>query len=329
MEITSNKTVFVLLFATLIVSGCTGGGNEEETSSTAAIQVNEFSAFPNPTPGNQNTRFRMQVENVGDHDAENVSAFLFNPPFADSSSDDNSWRDDSDDPGEVTDSDRTLEFSDMDAPGDTPSTPSTQTVTFTSPDLSDGRNNDYTMRSQLFYKYGTDAATEIRVMGDDAYREAGSPQGTATIDNDNGPVQMEVRTPTPIPIYEDGVDNVEKELCVVVRNQGSGVPFADEDGSAFDGGGYDRDVVSEHTNNVKLSIENVGRLSFRTDNDGDFSEDVSSQTVEIIGGRAVSCWDMQVDVGGSTLDTTVPLVIESTYFYRQEESTVVTVQGRQ
>lgn len=329
MEITSNKTVFVLLFATLIVSGCTGGGNEEETSSTAAIQVNEFSAFPNPTPGNQNTRFRMQVENVGDHDAQNVSAFLFNPPFADGTGDDNSWRDDSADPGEVTDSDRTLEFSDMDAPGDTPSTPSTETVTFTSPDLSEGRNNDYTMRSQLFYKYGTDAATEIRVMGDDAYREAGSPQGTATIDNDNGPVQMEVRTPTPIPIYESEGSSVEKELCVVVRNQGAGVPFADEDGSVYEGGEYDRDKVSEHTNNVKLSIENVGRLSFRTDNDGDFSEDVSSQTVEIIGGRAVSCWDMKVDIGGSTLDTTVPLVIESTYFYRQEESTVVTVQGRQ
>lgn len=325
MSIAENKTVLILLFVTLIVSGCTGG-SEEETSSTAALQVNEFSAFPNPVPGDQSTRFRMQLENVGDHDAENVEAFLFNPPFADESGDDNSWRDS--DGEDVSDDYRTLEFSNMDAPGDTPSTPSTQTVTFTSPDISEGRNNNYAMRSHIFYKYGTDATTEIRVMGDDAYREAASPQGTASMENDNGPVQMEVRTPTPIPIYDDGADTVEKELCVVVRNQGNGVPFADEDGDAFDGGDYDRDEVSDNTNHVKLSIENVGRLSFRADEGGDYSEDVSSQTEEIIGGRAVSCWDMQVDTGGSSLDTTVPLVIESTYFYRQEDSTSVTVQGR-
>jgi len=326
MSIAENKTVLVLLFVTLIVSGCTGGGNEEETASTAALQVNEFSVFPNPVPGDQNTRFRMQVENVGDHDAEDVEAYLFNPPFADASGDDNSWR--NGDGDGVSEDDRTLEFSNMEAPGETPSTPSTQTVTFTSPDVDQGRNNDYTMRAQLFYKYGTDASTEVRVMGDDAYRDAGSPQGTATVQNNNGPVQMEVRTPTPIPIYDTGEDTVEKELCVVVRNQGNGVPFADEDGDAFDGGDYDRDKVSDSTNNVKLSIENVGRLAFRTGDDGDYSEDVSSQTVEIIGGRATPCWDMQIDTGGSSLDTTVPLTIESTYFYRQESATTVTVQGR-
>lgn len=326
MNIADNKIILAVLFVTVIVSGCTGGGEEEE-SSTTALEVNEFSAFPNPVPGDQSTRFRMQLENVGDHDAEDVRSYLYNPPFADSSEDTNTWRDG--DGEEVSDEDRTLEFNNMDAPGDTPSTPSTETVTFTSPEVSEGRNANYDMNSYILYRYGTDAETEIEVMGDSAYRDAGSPQGTASIDNDNGPIQMEIRTPTPIPIYDTDEETVEEELCVIVRNQGDGVPFADEDGDAYSDGNYDLDAVSDNTDKVQLSIENVGRLSFRANDDESYDEDVSTQTEEIIGGRAVVCWDMEIETGGSSsLDTTVPLNIESTYFYRQEDTTSVTVEGR-
>lgn len=335
MNLAENKTILAVLFVSVIISGCTGGGSQEEESATAAVQVNEFSAFPNPTPSDQNTRFRMTLENVGDHDAENVYARLYSPPFADSEQDTNTWR--SRDDGSVSDADRTLEFGGLDAAeGETPSTPATQTVTFTSPEVDQGRNIDYTMRSYLFYKYGTDATTEISIMGDDAYQDAGSPQGSASISNDNGPVQMEIRTPTPIAIYDTGQETVEEELCVIVRNQGSGVPFSDNDGDdtdAFKGSdsdtGYDLDEVSENTNKVKLSIENVGRVSFRANEDGNYDDSTSSQVKEIIGGRAVVCWDMEIETGGSsTLDTTIPLQIESTYFYRQEDATTVTVQGR-
>lgn len=331
MNLAENKTIIVVLFAAIVVSGCAGGGGEE-TSSTASVEVNEFSAFPNPAPSDQNTRFRMQLENVGDHYAENVYARLYNPPFADNSDDRNTWRDDSG--GAVSTAYRTLEFSNMEAPGDTPATPSTTTVTFTSPEVADGRNTDYTMRADILYKYGTDAVTELEIMGDNAYRDAGSPQGTASIDNDRGPVQMEIRTPSPIVIYDTGQDTVEEELCVIVRNQGNGVPFADDsdDGSeAFEGGdtGYDLDKVSEHTNKVKLEIENVGRVSFKSGDDDSYDNRVSTKVEEIIGGRAVVCWDMQIETDrSSSLETTIPIDIDSTYYYRQEGATTVTVQGR-
>ncbi|WP_414837854.1 hypothetical protein ACK3SF_00405 [Candidatus Nanosalina sp. VS9-1] len=332
MNLAENKTILALLFATVIISGCTGGGSTEQDTSTSAVQVNEFSAFPNPTPSGQNTRFRMQVENVGDHDAENVYAQLYGPPFASEDGQSNTWRSSGGDA--VSSSDRLLEFSDLSAPQEnTPSTPSTQTVTFTAPELDDGREIGYNMRARLMYKYGTDATSEIQVMGEDAYQEAGSPQGSATIQNDDGPVQMEIRTPTPIAIYNSGQDSVEKELCVVVRNQGAGVPFTDDDGDDTDafkgeGNGYNLEEVQEHTNKVKLTIENVGRVEFRKDDDGSYDESVSSQTKEIIGGRAVVCWDMRIQTGTSALDTTIPLSIESTYFYKQESSSAVTVQGR-
>ncbi len=328
MSIAKNKLVLAVLFITIIVSGC-AGGDGEETSDTAAIDVNELSAFPNPAPGDQNVRFRMQLENVGDHDAEDVYARLYNPPFADSSADTNSWRSESGDG--VDTAERTLEFSDLDAPGDTPATPSTRTVTFQSPEVDDGRTVDYTMRADILYRYGTSATTELEVMGDDAYRDAGSPQGSASIQNDVGPIQMEIRTPTPIAIYDTDQDTVEEELCVIVRNQGDGVPFADEDDEALVGGdeGYDLDEVSDNTNKVKLSIENVGRLSFREDDSGDYSERVSSQEAEIIGGRAVVCWDMEIETdGSSSLETTIPVDIDSTYFYKQEDATTVSVEGR-
>lgn len=333
MNLAENKTILALIFATVVISGCTGGGSSEEDTSTSAVEVNEFSAFPNPTPSDQNTRFRMQVENVGDHDAENVYAQLYGPPFAsDDEGQSNTWRDNNGDA--VSEEDRRLEFSDLSAPQEnTPSTPSTQTVTYTAPELDEGREIGYDMRSRLMYKYGTDATSEIQVMGDDAYQDAGSPQGSASIQNDDGPVQMEIRTPTPIAIYNSDQDNVEKELCVVVRNQGSGVPFTDDDGDDTDafegeGEGYNLEEVQEHNNKVKLAIENVGRVEFRTDEDGSYGESVSSQTKEIIGGRAVVCWDMRIQTGTSALDTTIPLSIESTYFYKQESSSAVTVEGR-
>lgn len=334
MNLAKNKTILALLFATVIISGCTGGSPpEEEDTSTSAVQVNEFSAFPTPTPDDQNTRFRMQVENVGDHDAEHVYAQLYGPPFASEDDQDNTWRNDSG--GEVTDSMRRLKFSNLSEPQEnTPSTPSTSTVTFRSPELEDGREIGYNMRARLMYKYGTDADTEIRVMGEDAYQDAGNPQGSATIQNDNGPVQMEIRTPTPIAIYDSSKSSVEKDLCVVVRNQGSGVPFASdgtgEDEKPFEGvnQGYDLEKLQENTNKVKLQIENVGRVEFRADGEGSYGEAASSQTKEIIGGRAIVCWDMRIKTGTSALDTTIPLNIDSTYYYKQESSTLVTVQGR-
>lgn len=329
------KTVLAIMFFAVIVSGCTGGGNSEETSSTMALQVNEFSAFPNPTPGDQNTRFRMQVQNVGDSEAVNVSARLYNPPFADDSSDEKTWRDTDSDDRDISESDRTLHFGSLNEPNDqTPSVPGTQTVTFVSPNLSEGRQISYDMNSYLMYEYNTEATTEIQIMSGDRYREAGSPSGTATLDNSQGPIQMEIRTPTPIRFYDVAdQDYVTRELCVIVRNQGNGVPFNDvqyEGEDNGDGTGYDIAAVQSNKSQVNVDIEDIGSVEFRqTDSDDDWGANQPAQEVEILNGRGINCWDMNVSVGSSAqLQRTVPLTLRADYGYRQSAKTTATVEGR-
>jgi hypothetical protein len=330
MNTAQNKTVLAIMFFAVIVSGCTGGSSEDEPASTASVQVNEFSAFPNPTPSDQKTRFRMQLENIGNSEATNTYVRLYNPPFADGSGDSKTWR--SDDGDGVSTSQRTLFFDTLSAPTDqTPSVPKTQTVTFTAPDLDPDRTVSYGMNAYIMYQYNSSAQTDIEIMGGDKYRSEGSPSGTASLDNSRGPIKMEIRTPTPIVFYDvGGSDTLERELCVIVRNKGDGVPFAADESGVFVGGedsgkGYDIGKVQEHENKVLLDIEDIGSVDFEP-----FDSSNPSKTVEILSGKGVNCWDMQIDVGSSSqVQRTVPLEMTATYGYRKSTKTSVTVEGRQ
>jgi hypothetical protein len=322
-----NKTVLAILFFAVVVSGCTGGGGSEEgPSQTASVQVNEFSAFPNPAPSEQSVRFRMQLENVGGADTNNATSVrLFNPPFGPGS---NVWSDE--DGNDVELSDRVMHFGELQAPGDqTPSTPRTQRITFTAPDLEEDRTISYDMNSYIMYEYSTEANTEVEIMGGERYREQGNPEGSAGLENTRGPIQMEVRTPTPLVFYDidSTTDYLERELCVIVRNQGSGVPFGHEGSSNIwlgESEGWNLSAVQENENEVNVRIEDIGRVDFDP-----YGSSNPAEEIEILDGRGVNCWDMNVSVGSTAqIQTTIPLDLQANYGYRKTSRTTATVEGR-
>ena len=305
---------------TVVVSGCTEGGNQEDDEGSSSVTVSEFSPFPNPVPATQNAQFRMELVNDGDADAENVYARLYNPPFGDSGS--QVWKPVGGE--DMDESYRTLSFDTLRAAGEqTPAVPKTRQQDFEAPDLAEGRDIDYTFNSYVMFDYSTTGNAEVQVMGEDTYRDEGSPQGSAGLENTDGPIQMEVRTPTPIPIYESGEDSTSKQFCVIARNQGSGVPFhPDVEGSGEDG--YSISDINDRKDEIQIEIQDVGDVEFDVSDDNENNY----QDVSILDGKGVACFDMTISGVSDTLQRTVPIRVDADYGYRKQTRTNVQVQGQ-
>lgn len=318
MKNAKNRIVLALMVLTVVVSGCTGG-NQEEDQGSDSLTVSEFSAFPNPVPAGQNVQFRMELVNDGDQDANNVYARLYNPPFGDSGS--QVWKPVGGD--SMSESYRTLEFDTLRAAGEqTPAVPKTRQVDFEAPSLGPDRDIGYGFNSYILFNYSTVGTAEVQVMGEDKYREEGSPQGSAGLENSRAPIQMEIRTPTPIPIYETTDEDVTKQFCVIARNQGSGVPFhPDQIPEDTD---FDMSGIQETENKLQISIQDVGDITF------DVSDSVERnyQNVSILDGRGVGCFNMEISDTSGTLQRTIPIRVDASYGYRKSANTNVQVQGR-
>jgi hypothetical protein len=320
LDLDANKVVLALIISAAIVSGCTepGGGEDEGSQS---VTVNEFSAFPNPTPADQNTQFRMTLVNDGDHDASNVYARLYNPPFGGSG--DKTFRN----PNEDEDMDkeyRTLEFNTLNSEGDqTPAVPATDQVNFESPNLESDRDVSYTFNSYIAFNYSTVGTADVQILSQEEFRNQGSPQGSANLENSRAPVQMEVRTPTPIPIYDDTSGNPEKDFCVIVRNQGSGVPF-NPDALPTSASDLNLTKIQDHKNEVEVTVENVGDITFDPDTD---ESSGNTAEIEIFDSKGVGCFTMTLNQD-SLIQTTVPVRIDANYGYRKAERTSLRVEGR-
>jgi hypothetical protein len=261
----------------------------------------------------------MELINDGDENAENVYARLYNPPFGDSGS--QVWKPTS---GDMSESYRTLDFGELRAAGEqTPAVPKTRQVNFEAPDLGDDRNVDYTFNSYIMFDYATTGTAEVQIMGEDTYREEGSPQGSAGLENSRAPIQMEIRTPTPIPIYDTTEDPVTKQFCVIARNQGSGVPFHPSVNPSDDSG-YDISEVQENKDELKVQIQNVGDVTF---SDEDSEQNYKEKDVTILGGKGVACFDMKISDTSDTVQKTVPIRVEAYYGYRKESNSNVLVEG--
>jgi len=320
MKNTKNKIVLLLMVLTVVISGCTSGGNQEDDEGSSSITVSEFSPFPNPVPATQNAQFRMELVNDGDADAENVYARLYNPPFGDSGS--QVWKPTS---GESMDETyRTLSFETLRAAGEqTPAVPKTRQQDFEAPDLAEGRDIDYTFNSYVMFDYSTTGNAEVQVMGEDTYRDEGSPQGSAGLENTDAPIQMEVRTPTPIPIYESGEDTTTKQFCVIARNQGSGVPFHPEVDASGENG-YSISDINDRKDEIEIEIQDVGDVTFDVSDENENNY----QDVSILDGKGVACFDMTISGVSDTLQRTVPIRVDATYGYRKQTRTNVQVQGQ-
>ena len=309
----NSKLLLALIGAVLITSGCMEGGESE--ASTSAIAVNQFDITPNPAPGGQSVSMQMQLENAGDVEATDVTASIFGPTFGD---DGRTW---------TPDDGTTMEFNNLQPATDTqPAIPQQSTLTFTSPGLERGRDLPYDFNAEIFYGYETSSSTSIQVMSQERYQDTSTTQSSTSVDNSDGPIQLEVQGSTPI-VFQPEQGQRTEDLCITARNAGTGTPFYPDALPVEDSS----DVNDAEENRVQIEIESVGNIVFLADDEDETSTSNGVQAdVELIGNEGFHCFTMEASGLGDVtqLEQTANIEIESRYGYREETSTSVTVEGR-
>lgn len=289
-----NRNLMIGMLAVVVfAAGCTQTGGDAGVSQTpnTGISILSFDAFPNEVPGDTTVQVEMEIQNTGGQTAENVEAELFNIPFDGG----NSWNIESG-PSDNLD----LESSDPQA--GVPSSPRTLTWTVNSPGGPENTRIPYDIYADVEYDYSTVATTELQIMSQERFRNTGATRGQPTVDNSVGPVQMDVRTRSPI-VYYAGGESTSPRFCVVVRNTGQGTP-----------------VVDGEEDTVELSITSTGQLSVQPEDD-DAGQEVE---VDLVGNRGVACYETS---GALETDrqVTLPISMTADYSYNTETSTSVTV----
>ncbi|MFB6191606.1 MAG: hypothetical protein ABEJ64_04210 [Candidatus Nanohaloarchaea archaeon] len=289
----------VFLALVVIASGCAHTGPSGDTAAkTQAVQVSNFSAIPDTVFESQEPTLRLTLKNTGDFKATDVRATLFNVPFGQPSQ--REWGVES----------RTFNFGTLRPANEEaglPATPKERTKTVTPPDLSDGEVIPYDFMARIFFKYRTRATTEIQLMGQQRFRETGQARARPAIENTDGPIQMEVRTRTPIVFYEDGTTS--SNLCLIVRNEGQGTPT------------WPQDRTQEDV--VQIKIRSSGSMSFET-------IEGQPNRLELVGKRGIKCYRVTgfEDFSSTDIQRTIPVTFEAVYGYKKETQTSITVKGR-
>lgn len=306
--------MMVFLSLVVIASGCAHtAGNASSEAASSSVSIQNFSSFPQDVYNDQQVRLTLTLINHGDADAENVVARLFNVPFeGESGSNNNVWK---------LDGDRSLSFETLQAADEENNLPAREKNrywTLTSPDLGNGVTIPYQFMTRVYYRYSTRGTSSITLMDQQRFREEGDTQ-RPSLDTTDGPIQMEIRTQSPIVFYPEDEGDRQTEMCVIVKNTGQGTPFLHSE--AYNDGSYG--VTENASNKVKLRIPDQGGVGFSTD------KGLNTAVVEIFGNRGIKCFTVEVDNWGSGFgpQEEVPIVMESSYGYYKETSTSVTVQG--
>ncbi|MFB6190470.1 MAG: hypothetical protein ABEJ91_02765 [Candidatus Nanohaloarchaea archaeon] len=295
----NNSTALVLLSIAVLASGCAHTGtNQDKAASTQAVKVVNFTAIPDTVFESQEPTLRLMLKNTGSVKATGVDATLFNVPFGKPAQ--RQWAVDS----------RKFEFGTLrprNKEAGLPATPKERTKTVTPPDLADGETIPYDFMARIFFKYKTRATTEIQLMGQKRFRDTGAARARPAIENSDGPIQMEVRTRTPIVFYQDGTTS--SNLCLIVRNEGVGTPTWPNDRS--------------QENVVELQIRSSGSMNFKT-------LDGQANRVELVGNRGIKCYEISgfEDFSSTDIQRTIPITFEASYGYKKQAQTSITVKGR-
>lgn len=314
MELSSNKAGLILLTLIVTVSGCAdnSSGTDVTVSQTEGVAIEGFSASPSEIFEGQLTTLEIQLRNVGGAEAQDVVARLFNRGFTG----DGTWNIQADD-SSVSEAKRkhieTLEAPDPQT--DAPSISVPRTWNLEAPDLDVAQQVPYDFFARVFYKYSTTANTEIQVMSNERYNELGVTRSQPSLENSGGPIQVDVRTQTPIVFTNTGQDTQPVPIRVVVTNEGEGTPFLQ---SAYDDENYN--VNEQNSGRVELEITAAGdSVSF----------DSNNPTVRMVNGEGVKSFTMNVDrVSSEDIQQTVPITVTANYGYYKDTSTSITVNGR-
>jgi hypothetical protein len=305
MKLDNTKTLIGLLGLVVVASGCTNtsGGTSVTTTQTQGITVNEFSTFPaSSVIENSQVQLTMGVQNTGGAVAQNVEAQVFNVPFGQDTN--QAW---SGDPPSFTFG----ELQPPDTENNIPATPATQTKTVTAPNFDQRISVPYTFRAKLDYDYSTTAQTEIVLMGQERFRSTQGSTSQPQVENTGGPIQMEVRTRSPIVFYSGS--QTQPRFCVIATNEGGGTAYLP---------GTD---PSESSNLDKVEINPTSsQFSLSAP-----SSDSNGNQVSLVGGRGVQCFDIDdTSNPGSNSQLTVPVTLTANYGYQKEVSDSITVEGR-
>lgn len=305
MNIKDRNSAFLLMIIIAIASGCSHGGSESgvEISQTSGVNVESFTASPTEIYGGQPSTLELRLKNNGGQEARDVEAKIYNIPLQD----DRSWN--------IASGEQTLEFNNLrpaNPDTETPAREVSQVWTLEAPELETNRRLPYTVNTRVFYKYSTDAVTDIKVMTGQEFRDSNEETSRPNLDNSGGPIQLEVRTRSPVVFYDDS-ESRTTNFCVIVSNEGAGTPFA----SSTD---YSEATESENQRKISLSIQASGnQISFEED----------EKTVEIIGKEGQTCFTMNAEgISGSEIQKTVPVTLEADYGYYLDDSESISVRGR-
>lgn len=300
------KKLLAGLALVVIASGCTQTSDSEVTTTqTQGITIGEFSTFPeDQVVEGSNVQLTMTVRNTGGAVARDVSAEVFNVPFG---SEDQAW------PGSAPTFFGGTTLQPPDTENGIPATPNTETQSLTTPSFSQEVSVPYTFRAKLDYEYTTTAQTEIVLMDDARFRDQDETISRPSVENTGGPVQVEVRTRSPIVFYSGG--NTQPRFCAVIENVG-------------DGTAYLNTASSTNSSSSGLNVVEV------TPRAPQFSpsvpaSDSNGNAVQLVDGRGVQCFDFTPDAApDANSQTTIPVTLEVNYGYQKETADSVTVQGR-
>ena len=295
----------ILLVVIAVASGCAQGNTDEgvEISQESGVNIEGFTATPSEIYEGQPVTLDLQLKNNGGQEAQNVEARLYNVAFEGT----RSWS--------IESGSQTLEYNNLrpaDPETETPSRSVSQIWTLEAPEIDGDRRIPYTFNTRVFYEYATQGITDITVMTGQEFRNSDAAKEQPTLDNSGGPIQLEVRTRSPVVFYE-GSDSTTSNFCVIVENVGTGTPF-------LQSADYSNAADSENERKVEVSVQASGnQVTF----------DVSQKQVNIIGKEGQACFTMNADsLSGSDIQQTVPITIDADYGYYVDGSESLTVRGR-
>lgn len=297
----TSRSAIILLALIVAASGCVDSTQDSEASSS--VSVESFEVVPNPVFSTQEVTARMRLKNTGEQTAEDVNVKLFNIPFG--SVKKQEW--------EGT---RNIEFGSLrsaDPENNIPATPKTQTVQLQPPELERGISIPYDIMARVSYDYSTKGITEIQLMGEERFRSQSPGRSQPTVDNTAGPVQIGIRTRTPIVFYEGG--STSSDLCITVTNNGEGTTYLDN---------------QENTDKVSLTLKSPGSVQFRdtAPNSEKLGNPITSE-IDLISNQGLKCYRLEdFNFESTDIQKTLPITITADYGYFKETSQSVEVKGR-
>lgn len=286
-----SKAALGLIALVVLASGCTQGSSSVETTQTSAVQISEFSALPNTAYGGDTVRVTGTVKNTGGGTAESTSIQIFNLP--------SSW----------SNSNARMDFGSLRPPdpeAEIPSVSKSRTVELGAPSMEDRSVIPVDINGRLTFDYETTGTANMQLMSRQRFRQQDASISQPSLTNTGGPIQLSVKTRTPIIVYPNG--DTASRFCIIVQNTEDGTPYTGSSPSNLD------------TNNrVELRLEEQS-------NDINLQRDFSNP-VRLEDGQGVGCWRFGSVNNPGDIQTTVPVQVTADYGYMKETSTGITLRG--